>query len=66
MTTKPPCEDSDPQCSICHGHCQHEGTIILYRIDMEDQTGTLFCEQCADDASESGLFTDLVEEDETE
>ena len=66
MTTKLLCEDGDLQCPACHGHCTRIGTTILYRIDMEDKTGTLFCEECADDASESGLFTDEVEEEETE
>jgi len=28
----------------------------LYRVDMQDDTGTLFCRACADDAMESGLF----------
>lgn len=30
---------------------------LLFRRDMEDLTGTLFCIPCTDDALESGLFT---------
>lgn len=55
------CECSDPGC-VCGGRCAGRGTVILYRVDMQDETGTLFCENCASDALDSGLFT---EEDPT-
>ena len=53
------CECSD---HCCPGHpgsdCTSEGELILYRVDMIDNTGTLFCEPCAQDCLASGLFTD--------
>ena len=63
------CECSD---SGCHAHtgtpvCNQTGTSLLYRVDMEDQTGTLFCEDCAADAMEAGLFSiETAEEIEME
>lgn len=58
------CECADPQCPQCHGDCKLPAESTLYRIDMEDETGTLFCPECADDAFASGLF-DSDEEAET-
>lgn len=54
------CECSDPGCPVHEGKdCNRHGrTKTLYRIDMEDATGTRFCKDCADDAYESGLFDD--------
>lgn len=60
MTWK--CECSDPGCPVHIGeNCQNwsipeEPGEILYRVDMEDKTGVAFCQDCADDAMESGLF----------
>jgi hypothetical protein len=51
-----PCRCTDPQCSFCQGHCGEEATGILYRIDMEDATGTPMCDDCAEDAMSSGVF----------
>ncbi|MBM3791780.1 MAG: hypothetical protein FJW35_15715 [Acidobacteria bacterium] len=50
------CEDADPACPVCHGRCKRPYDVVLYRTDMEDRTGTRFCDECADDALESGLF----------
>ncbi len=62
------CECGDPGCPVHKGEqvCNLNATTQLFRIDMEDQTGTLMCDRCADDASESGLFTDetLNEDDD--
>ena len=53
------CECSDPGCDACMGRCQTMGpTSILYRVDMDDCSGTRMCEACAADAFESGCFTD--------
>lgn len=64
------CECSDNGCPVNHGSktqgCQNKATTILYRIDMEDVTGTAFCDDCAEDAFASGLFTDSTDEDEDE
>ena len=38
----------------------------LYRVDMEDATGTLFCAACADDAFECGLYDAQEDADEEE
>ncbi len=54
------CECTDMRCPAHEGieDCREVATVILYRIDMEDITGTAMCEDCASDAFESGLFTD--------
>lgn len=53
-----PCECADPGCPVHEGSsaCKHPGVLILYRVDMHDETGTAFCNDCADDAERSGLF----------
>lgn len=61
------CECSDPGCKHHKGasDCRDKALQILYRIDMQDETGTAFCDNCADDAFSSGLFTthdDEIEE----
>lgn len=53
----PVCECVDPGCPHCAGNCEDRGTIRVYRVDMEDESGSLLCEKCADDCFESGLFT---------
>jgi hypothetical protein len=55
------CECADAGCAVHVGvsDCRELATTILYRVDMQDETGTAFCEACADDAMESGVFTDL-------
>ena len=58
------CECSDKQCPACKGKCKRIARTVLYRVDMEDVTGTAFCNMCADDAMESGLFTDSKEDDD--
>lgn len=52
------CECSDPGCWVhpTSPRCVSSYTFILYRIDMEDKTGTLMCAACAEDAYASGLF----------
>lgn len=59
------CECSDPGCSAHLGACMcpRAGDVTLFRIDMEDQTGTLFCHDCAADALRSGVFYVEVEDD---
>ena len=49
------CECTDPGCG-CGGKCHGLGEYRLYRIDMEDKTGTGMCDSCSDDASDSGVF----------
>ena len=54
------CECADPGCPVEHGSktqgCQHKAVEILYRVDMEDETGVAFCEGCAEDALTAGVF----------
>lgn len=54
------CECSDRRCPAHPGKdCSKVGrTRTLYRVDMEDRTGTRFCSACASDAMDSGLFAD--------
>ncbi len=57
------CECADSGCPMHMGEsrCPVEITpmteTVVYRIDMNDETGTSMCEGCADDALDSGLFT---------
>ena len=57
------CECADKRCPVHPGSdClfstyQRNRIRTLRRVDMEDRTGTRFCIPCADDASESGLFS---------
>lgn len=53
------CECSDPGCPVHKGQskCSFVGrTTTLFRIDMEDRTGTRMCPACTSDAMDSGLF----------
>lgn len=53
------CECSDVGCPVHHGQavCLSKAKTTVYRVDMEDHTGTRMCEACAGDAMDSGLFT---------
>jgi len=54
------CECADRLCPAEHNgqsHCRVLARIVLYRVDMDDRTGTAFCYPCADDSIASGLFT---------
>lgn len=56
------CECSDPGCPITHGgkECGLASVVTMYRIDMGvDSTGVHFCQGCAEDAWDSGVFTEL-------
>jgi len=59
------CECSDDRCPAHKGsgRCNHQATDILYRVDMQDETGTAMCDACSDDAFSSGLFTTETDED---
>lgn len=56
MSKKTKCECADSGCPKCKGKCERKAMQTLYRVDMEDRTGTRFCNECAEDAYESGLF----------
>lgn len=45
------------------GYCREETypKNVLYRVDMTDESGTVFCPECLQDALESGLFTSSKE-----
>ena len=53
------CQCTDRGCPVHEGKksCDNKGAEILYRTDMHDETGTVFCEECASDAFDSGIFT---------
>ena len=57
MSRKNLCKCSEGMCPCCFGSCWSVATVTVYRVDMEDATGTPMCEGCADDAMDSGLFT---------
>ncbi len=55
------CECEDGACDAEHhstarGRCEQPATVTLYRIDMHDDDGTRFCDECADDAHAAGVF----------
>lgn len=52
------CQCADPGCPVHEGEsiCIRHAKQRLFRVDTFLDEGTLFCEQCADDAMESGLF----------
>ena len=64
------CECSDQGCSEHEGKedCKESANTILYRVDMQDASGTLMCDDCANDATMSGLFVsaDDIELEEPE
>ncbi len=37
------CACADRGCPVCHGVCGAGAAMTLYRVDMIDYTGTLFC-----------------------
>ncbi len=54
-----PCECHDRGCPTHPGHfCEAGGSVRVYRIDVEDETGTYMCDECATDAIDSGVFAD--------
>ncbi len=55
------CECGDPGCQADHSlvnGCGRASAVVLYRIDMMDESGTAMCRACAADAMDSGVFTD--------
>jgi hypothetical protein len=53
------CECGDHCCPMHRGKdCHRSATTLLYRVDMEDCTGTYFCDDCDGEAYGSGLFTE--------
>jgi hypothetical protein len=53
------CGCSDSGCSAHKDKpaCTEEAKTILYRIDLDDEYGTAFCDKCAKDALDSGVYT---------
>lgn len=62
------CECVDAGCPVHkrQAQCTGKASVILFRCDMEDRTGTAFCAACADDALQSGVFTDGKHEGDDE
>lgn len=60
------CDCADPGCPSCYGWCQREPVLTVYRVDMDDCTGTVMCCDCARDALDSGVYgTVEIASDET-
>lgn len=59
------CECGDSGCPVHKGksRCSAKATQTVFRIDMEDETGTDMCDDCANDAIDSGVFTYESEEE---
>lgn len=57
------CECCDPGCPVHSeiNHCTNKAKREIERIDMVDAGSMVFCNICADDAFESGLFRELGE-----
>ena len=60
------CECGDADCPVHPGgfYCTRDASDgqTLWRCDMHDRGGTLFCAGCAEDAANSGLFSDMSSE----
>jgi hypothetical protein len=60
-TSKPKrtCQCTDPGCPVHPGtsRCVRPSRRTVFRIDMEDRTGTPMCQRCSEDAMDSGVFT---------
>ena len=53
------CECADPGCPAHKGvsDCAAKTACVLFRVDMDDETGTAMCEACAEDALKYDVFT---------
>ena len=54
------CECADKKCPVHHSdrnQCGQPGIEVLHRIDCDDMCGVVFCEPCAQDAMDSGVFS---------
>ncbi len=49
------CQCADPGCT-CEGQCEENAEYLLTRVDMDDVSGTLMCDECSTDAVDTGLF----------
>ena len=52
-----PCRCPDLNCPVCHRGCLRPAFVKLYRTNLDDEIGTVFCDRCAVAALESGVFT---------
>jgi hypothetical protein len=54
------CEDNDPDCRFCAGHCTRDSAVTLVKIIerpfMQIEKQVTFCSLCVEGALESGLF----------
>ena len=53
----PRCRCLDLNCPVCHRECLRPAFVKLYRTDLDDEIGTVFCDRCAVAALKSGVFT---------
>jgi len=56
------CKCADSGCPIHNGvsSCKNRRSVLLFRVDMEDRSGTWMCKDCADDAFKFGLFREAT------
>jgi len=53
------CQCYDVLCPVHKGQssgCAHEGTVQVWRVDMQDGSGMMMCKGCTEDALQSGVF----------
>lgn len=52
------CDCCDPGCPVHPGEssCNRLARVVLRRVDFDDQPECNFCQRCAEDAMESGVF----------
>jgi hypothetical protein len=53
------CKCADAGCPVHTGKtaCGGKATVVLVRVDM-DNARVLFCQECAEDALQSGVFAE--------
>lgn len=59
MTITNTCNCADPECPVhpTHSVCMNRWKRVLHRVDMDNARIEL-CSSCADDALESGVFSE--------
>lgn len=59
------CECTDPSCTHPIDddlRCLRQAIVILHRVDIHDHSGNAFCESCAEEALDGGMFYDSGDE----
>lgn len=65
MKRQYPCQCVDALCGVCAGHCTKVSDLTLYHVDSSYRHEVRMCEDCANEAYESGEWsTEPAERDE--